>query len=487
VRVPAGATPPETLTAEVEIVKTVPSSPQENTELGRRGAGGPTTKTITFTRSASLEEELPKWYDAAGPLAPVWDGEGLVRDGQQLAGYVSEVVDGAIAGDLEITGAFGLPDGPEAGKPYTGPFNHLSVLGSRWAGEEEDFAAFFSYFTGGQLIGSGRGTDFSLDPERDVDCSPTSIGGPARTLRAARTAARSMRGAERGVFLPDLEDLIFGFGQLDFTICDTARFLGGGVPVDENGVPIDPFAGEDLATRDLRVVGGEAFAEQGQTASVPFTVRGAGPEGGSLSYSATSAVAGATLGAPAADTFPGAGDHGRTVTVKVPADAAPGTYDVVLAVTSGKASREAKGKVVVLSKPAQQEQQQPQAGTPTPPAPLSPRQRERLYMDGEGDLNMGLLCGTNGLQCGSLRIDVLGPKAGIAPTATTAQVRKPRLLRIGRGSAKASAGQRSAAKAKLFPKARRALMRGRRITGLVVVRGRDGKPFVRRVVIARKK
>ena len=62
------------------------------------------------------------------------------------------------------------------------------------------------------------------------------------------------------------------------------------------------------------------------------------------------------------------------------------------------------------------------------------------------------------------------------------------LLRIARGKFSAKQAQRVRVKVKLFPKARRAVKKGRAVTALVVVRqGGKGTPMVRRVVIRKAK
>ena len=93
--------------------------------------------------------------------------------------------------------------------------------------------------------------------------------------------------------------------------------------------------GFDLSypTRDFGIVAGNATASPGQTVSLPFGVRGAGALPPGLTASLT---AGTTLpGVGAAPSVPSAplsngSDTRVTVPVTIPADAAAGTYDVVL-------------------------------------------------------------------------------------------------------------------------------------------------------------
>lgn len=453
IRVPAGAKAPETLTATAQYVPYAAFYDDVN-DRGAAQPVKPQTAKIMFRKADAYAAQLPSFF--AG-LEPGEDEAPLevVGKGQKMTGYVSDVIPGQIVGELQVDGAFGLPEGAD---PYAGPFNHLTVMGSRWAGSteehEEAFFRFFEFVDGGIR---NRGTDDEpgfedVHPDRPIECS----------------SELDLRRADRGLRGAPLDELFMILHSIDYTLCALPP-----VSEDEDAELAELFEGQDVATRDLRVLGGEAFAEQGQTATVPFKVRSAGAEGGKLTATVATTVPGGAPQAPREFTFPATGEHATPVTVGVPESAAPGTYEVTLTVGSGSASRSAKGSIVVLPKPVV--------------APLGGQApRENLFMDSEGNVSFGLVCTTN---CGSLQSDVLSMKKGISPTANTAAVSKPRLLRIAKKkSFRTTAGTRTRAKVKLFPKAIKAIRKGRSVKGVLVVRaGGKGVPTVRRVLIRRKK
>jgi hypothetical protein len=244
------------------------------------------------------------------------------------------------------------------------------------------------------------------------------------------------------------------------------------------GVLADGLPGLNVATRDLRVAGGEGFAEAGQIARVPVTLRAAGPEGGALKLTAQPSFPGAAA-VESALTFPGTGAHQRSVDVAIPAGTAPGTYDVALTVSAaGGAQRTGRGSVVVLPSAAAVQQ-----ASQAPVVAGAPRGRDNLWMSASGWVRFGWLCGD---ACGDLKVDVLTMKAGIAPGANTAAVTKPRLLRVGTDTFRARGASKARTKVRLFPRAQRAVRRGKAVKAILVVRvGGDGAPVVRRAVIRR--
>ena len=157
----------------------------------------------------------------------------------------------------------------------------------------------------------------------DLALPPTMDGGPfvgplqVRPVVGARQIAGSFT-ADRPV---DCGPDPFTSSE-DVTVCvdspSAAAVTGPGVPV---------------FTRDFGIVAGNATASAGQTVAVPFGVRGAGvlPAGLTTSLAAATSL----LGVGVAPSIPSAplsnGSDARvTVPVAIPADAAPGVYEVVL-------------------------------------------------------------------------------------------------------------------------------------------------------------
>jgi hypothetical protein len=481
-RVPKGAEAPPTITATGDVVTSddgvlVPlrSSarrlPAVRRALGRTAPltrGGPSgaavldDQQIVFRRAPEMDGQLQEFHaglDAQSPDEPRRADEDFALAGpdQKLVGYVSTVIPGVVLDELKLDAPFGLP-GASGDTPYAGRFDHLSMAGMRLVLTDEQIAEIAEQTEDEEAVAMLRET---LGVARPVDClTPDDID--LDDLETEEEAIFTLMG---GGWCP-LPKVAFA---------PRAERAAG----DE---PVDPYAGEAIDVRDFRIAGGEGFAEQGQTATVPFTLKTAGAAGGRLSYRATSALPGAALSAPGAGEMPATGGHRRTVEVQIPADAAPGTHEVVLEVTSGAVTRKAKGAVVVLPKPAPAVQ--PQQQRQTPPV----EQRETVLMAGDGTIALTVWCPFKGVTCGSQQFDALGPKAGIAASAQTAQAQKPRLLRIGRSKHRVAEGRSARVKIKLFPRAVRAIRGGRQVKGLVVVRaGGKGVPAVRRLVIKRRR
>lgn len=442
-RVPAGADAPATFEARGTVAVT--DFWQEDEPRGSEPAKE--TIDVAFRRAPEMDAQLGALYD------DLWSGlddaPKVERDGTKLVGYISSQLPGPLVGDLNVAAGFGVPAGT-VDQPYAGPFNALTMAGSRVA------------LTSDQILGNlrrsgapralrgvvgGPSIDI-LDPQRPVECLDDELGGPPRG--------------------GPTEEL------LSLAICPMPTLFVSGTEDEVREQLTEATKGVDLTTRDLRVLGGEGFAEQGAAASVPFTLRGAGSASATqLGLSATSALAGATAAPAQATTpFPGAGDHGRSVTVQIPDTAAPGTYDVTLTAAVGGQQRTGTGRVVVLPK--------------APSFSSSAlRGRDNVYMDRDGNIAFGWICPP---ACGGNQVDVTSPKAGIAPQANTAAVTKPRLLRIARGRFEAANARRARVKVRLFPRARKAVRKGRNVKAIIVVRtGGKGAPSVRRVTIKLRK
>jgi hypothetical protein len=456
-RVPAGATAPATITTTVQVLESDPvifrGAPAEPETI---------TKTVTFRRFPGLDDKVAPGLAAVTP-DEVRQEASFLRDGQKVVGYASDPVDGVTVGQFKVDAEFGLPAGT-ADQPYAGPFNTLTAIGSRavlsderWeqigADVEDDFDRSTYRSRGLVPVHESPQHPNPLSDDRDVTCLDPDvlaeiISGP-ETFEAVTT--------------------LYG---LAFCPAPSMKALEDADGSDElPAAYAKAMKGIDLQTRDLRVLGGEGFAEPGTMASVPFTFRTAGAAGDTqLGLSAATALTGASAAPQAATTtFPAAGDTAKPVTVQVPADAAPGTYAVTLTAKVGGQSRTGTGHVVVVPKAVQ-----------TP----SQSHRDNVYMDRDGNIAFGWICPP---ACGNDQVDVTAPKAGISPKANTAAVTKPRLLRIARGKFKANPGQRARVKVKLYSRARRAVRRGRVVKAIIIVRqGGKGTPIVRRVVVRRK-
>ena len=444
IRVPEGATAPSSFEVEAKIAR--PGDDvifndrfDDSGKLRGIGASDPVvnTQTLEFTRAEAIDKQINDSWD--GMLSLITSGQDLGvdldlnDDDEQWVGYISDRIDGTVLGEMKLEVPFGLPAG-QNGAAYAGPFEHVTLVGSRIAIDEGDES----------FLASDRAIDCldrrqieELNDEGDIIELLASAFCPAPDLFRA---LEDMGGVARGS--DELADLEEAFGR--------------------------QLTGDQVATRDLALTGGEGYAVPGATASVPFTLNAAGAQGGSLTATATTTLPGVGAQQHTFE-FPAAGNHPSPVSIPVPADATPGTYEVTLTVNHEDAVRTAKGTVLVLPKPAEVVAESTQLS------------RTDLVMGSDGTISFAWTCPP---LCGNLQVDVLASKAGIAPTATTAQAQKPRLLRIGRTTMKAKAGTTTRAKVKLFPKARRAVGRGRKVKALMVVRaGGTGTPVVRRVTV----
>jgi hypothetical protein len=294
-RVPSGADVPETLTSSVDLYA-FDDFFTSNLRARRLVAfPDPTTQTVTFRRSSSLEAELPAWLEEGNESADPEDQGVVLPGGSKLVGYISDVVAGQPAGDLDVEADFGLPAGPDEGQPYTGPFNHLTLAGVRAA------------FADDVILRGGPPDPEDVDPARPVVCDP------------------------------DIED--------ELTFCPVA-----GTGEEPWGQVLE---GTDLVTRDLRVVSGQTVTvEQGQTANVPFAFRAAGPAGDQLLSLAADVSIQDGKATPVNQSwqFAGTGQYDQPVAVQVPHYTQPGQYLVRLVATVGDQTREATATLNVVAK-----------------------------------------------------------------------------------------------------------------------------------------
>ena len=265
------------------------------------------------------------------------------------------------------------------------------------------------------------------------------------------------------------------------------------VPSTFDGEELVPaLAGADLGLRRLSLAGGEATVAAGQSIDVPFEVRLRGPaapaDAPPLALTGATPLPGATAAPRDASLAIPDGAAAQPVRVTVPADAAPGTYEVELTARLGEERRRATAllrvtpAVTVPGPPAS-------AAPPSPPSPVAAQSRtmNNLYMDRDRNVPFGYVCPLS-LQaaCATGQADLLVRFGALAPRASQAQ--RARLLRLGRNAFAGRPGSRVRPKVRVGPKAAAALRSGRALTGLLVVRsGKDGAPHVRRVTLRKRK
>ena len=349
-RVPEGATAPGELTATIDYLDFREWLTYVEGGVARRADERPAPHTdhqITFRRSTDLDAKLPGAYaesgDGSSDLEKIGPGIDVLGDGEKLVSYVSVVIPGAVLGDLELETAFGLPSGT---RPYAGPFEHLSMAGWRIAMTKEmlpDVVGNRSSAVSRRLGLRGDEVDpiaAATYPDRPIDCTvgASFLAQLSRDERVGRPVDELDRLLKRG---PS--------STLDITFCPWPKLpLAEG---EDLRVDLDKaFAGTETATRDLDLRGsGETFVEQGNAATVPFSLVGAGPAGQKVDLTASISPAIPGLGDIKTEIdFPGAGTHGRSVEIKVPADAPARTYEVLLTAAKGDHTRTAKAGLVVL-------------------------------------------------------------------------------------------------------------------------------------------
>jgi hypothetical protein len=432
-RVPEGTTAPETLTADVNVLRFEDVFNERSVRVagGRvtaqrqhgEGAPEPVAQRVTFRRSASLESELPGFYEMLQGDAT--DKVALLGGGQKVVGYISDVVPGAIIDEFALHADFPLPAGPAEGQPYAGPFEHLSMVGNRWAWDD-------LYLP----VRAGEDDPYDpFDPDRPVDC----------------------------------ENII----EEDLTLCPLPHMgLEGNVA--------DALGSTSTPTRDLRVVaqGDPVVVEQGGTATVPFTLRAAGePSEEDFDLGADVSIQdGKATPRDATWKFPGTGEYEQPVTVQVPHYTEPGEYVVRLVADEAIQDRDSAAKIIVKAKPGAVQERAPQK---LPPAP------DNLYLRG-GGVPFGYICVASPKDCADSSAELWVAPSAFGTRAVAAQAGQAELVRAGSVKFRAKKGKRVVAKIRLGRKAKRALKRGRTLRGLLVVRS-GGKAVQTRGAVVRAK
>ena len=251
--------------------------------------------------------------------------------------------------------------------------------------------------------------------------------------------------------------------------------------------------GDALELRGLEVAGGNAAikADPGETATVPFKLKMSGPElDRTVAVSATTTLPGATVKVLGGDVPFGPGERTRDVTVAVPADAAPGDYEVTLRARVGETERTATRTLTVAGKPGPKVKAKTASavgsadqGLPVVDAPGAPTSAkvDNLFMSDDAGVAFGYVCTT---ACGEAQAALLVRFGAFGARAASAA--PLRMLEIGETSLRTRRGKRVRSRVALYPKARLAVARGRALRGLLVVRTRGGKPQVRRVVLKQR-
>lgn len=239
---------------------------------------------------------------AAGPItlrrsaqyAVVLEGAAPAPAGSLWVGFISDPyaydngADGVAAQSAQLVVDLGLPQTGDGG-PYFGPLNVRPVVGMRVVND-------------------------TLSADRPIDCGDDPFRQWPR-----------------------------GFLVVAQIVCIDSPSAAGIV------------GGASIAIRDFGIVAGNATASAGQTVSVPFGVRGAGPlpAGSTAELTASTTLPGVAV-APSLASAPLANgsDTRVTVPVAIPADAAPGVYDVVLtgALANGQ-QRRSVAQLTVRARP----------------------------------------------------------------------------------------------------------------------------------------
>ncbi|MGZ6695409.1 MAG: COG1470 family protein [Solirubrobacteraceae bacterium] len=202
---------------------------------------------------------------------------------------------------------FGLPPASDGGPFASGPVTYRVNFGERYPAAGNEDAPVQCYST---------------------STPPLTVAQRAKARRAIRRGARSVRSVAKAAGV---------IGPPDFS-GDT----------DCNIATTDPITAD---TRDLAVLpGGGATATQGSTVTVPFNVKFAGPASPDATFALSASGVPGTSVAPS---ITPAGDSTTMVpvTVAVPADLAPGTYDVHLTATKGAQARTGTTRLTVTAAP----------------------------------------------------------------------------------------------------------------------------------------
>jgi len=303
----------------------VPESAKAPATATARLPAGFDAATATLTRKPSLDETLEhtrpapagqRWVGYISPVLgaaarPSADRDDLAAGLRRLA--QDDAPPASADGDWSV-GADFTPARGDGGLPAPATFAHAVLGGMRMAYPE---ALYDGVDPAGYDTSGADRFGVQLLDSRPVDCQEY-----------------------RGFPYPE----IYGVGL-------------GGEGTDSQGLPLIPTtlcgrasSGGELALKDLRGSGGDASAAPGGVAQVPFTLRYAGEAGPSFALAATTALPGAAIApSPTALTPAGPGFQDATVTVAVPAGAAPGAYAVTLTATVGSQVRTAQGTVNVTA------------------------------------------------------------------------------------------------------------------------------------------
>jgi hypothetical protein len=459
-RIPAGATAPGELTTDVDVRPARLVTGSTANPIERR--------TVTFTRSTTLERQVAEWYEApaqsggGNDALPAGLDRQIVRPGEQLVAYISDALPGPIVSDFTVATSFGLPSGEQ---PFAGPFRHLTLAGWRLA---------LTQPLPGKSIVPG-----TASPARAPSC------------RTTPSAAQVVADLQSGAPAPG-----------DLTVCPLPA---GPLPASTGGASTTALlAGTETPTRDLVVIGGAGAAEQGTAVSVPFTLRGVGPAADEdpVGLRAFGGVPGSTP-APRRGkvAFPAGRNDTAEVLVGVPPDTAPGTYDVGLRAVVGDQTRTGVAKLTVVPRqrpyeiinPPQVSEPRvvvtvvqhpgPVAG-PTSASGRTVPPRERLVLTSTGTVPFGYICPeTTSLACRSTQATLLISERTMG--YETEAGRLPLMLRVAQARVQARASKRVRAKLRLSMNARTMIDEGADLNGLLVIRpADDSPPQVRRVVIS---
>lgn len=420
-RVPEGSEPPSVVGATVDVLRMEDVFDVTSARIsGDRIAAprlhddydelpDPVEQHLTFRRADELAESMPQYYEET------YDTE-VVGDGEKLVTYVSEVVPGLIVDEFGIEADFGLPWN-EDGTPFAGPFEHETFLGLRTAFDEDLIPVFLRKRARAAVRAD---SDWPFDPNRPVVCSSELT----------------------------LEDLTF---------CP-APHLPGDVDVEE------ALDATDTTTRDLRIAGGAPVTvEQGQTATVPFTIRTAGPAGDEVGLGADVSIQdGVATPRDATWPFQATGDHEQLVDVQVPHYTEPGEYVVRLVAAAGTQSRDGIATLIVTPRVQQVEQQ-----VSPPPVVRTP---DNLYYR-KGRVRFGHICVVSAEACADSVAELwVDPSAFGARASAAESTEAGGLVKIATRKFSAKANERVVRAFRLGRRARAALLSGRNLAGRLIIR-----------------
>ena len=423
-RVPEGSEPPSVIGAHADVLRmedifdlsaarvgenriTAPRLHDEYDELP-----APVEQHVTFRRADELAGSMPEYYDEYYDL----DGP-LVGDGEKLVTYVSEVVPGLIVDEFDVRADFGLPWN-EDGTPFSSPFQHETFLGMRIAFDEDLIPVYVRNRARAVVRAED---DWPLDPSRPVVCG---LDGPLS----------------------------------DLTLCPVPQLA---VDHDINEV----LGSTDTTTRDLRIAGGgPVTVEQGQTASVPFTIRTAGPAGDEVALGADVSIQdGVATPQDATWPFLATGEHQQLVDVQVPHYTEPGEYVVRLVASAGTQSRDGIATLIVTPRPVQEVEQQ----VSPPPVVRTP---DNLYFR-KGRVRFGYICGVSAEACAKSVAELWVDPSAFGARANAAQSTEAGgLVKIATRKFSAKADQRVVRAFRLGRRARAALLGGRSLSGRLIIR-----------------